>query len=91
MQSGIDGMTTSITERKNAVNGIRASIPRNLPISAILNTIIGIVFGLFTQPFFTKLIMKSVFGKKCSKGVKYMSSCGMSVHIAGTLVKIGES
>lgn len=67
MQEGIEGMTTSITERKNAVNGIRAAIPRSLPISAILNTIIGITIGLFTQPFFTKLVMKSVFGKNAPK------------------------
>ena len=63
MQGGIDGMTTSITERRNAVEGIKSSIPRSLPISAVLNTIIGIVFGLFTQPFFVKRITKSVFGK----------------------------
>jgi hypothetical protein len=67
MQEGIDGMTTSIAERKNAVNGIRAAIPRSLPLSAILNTIIGITLGLFTQPFFIKLIMKSVFGKNAPK------------------------
>ncbi len=63
MQGGIDGMTKSIEERQNAVTGIKKSLPKTLPLSALLMTCIGIVLGFIFQPIFMKLVMRSVLGK----------------------------
>ena len=63
MQGGIDGMTQSIEGRTQAIEGIKSGIPKSLPLSAFLMSVIGIILGIFTQPFFTKAVMKSVFGK----------------------------
>ncbi len=64
MQQGIDGKSGGIEEQRNAIKGIMSSLPRSLPISAVVQTLLGIILGFFMQPLFLKLVMWSVFGKK---------------------------
>lgn len=67
MQKGIDSKSKGIEEQRNAINGIKSSLPKSLPISIIAQTLLGIILGFFMQPLFLKFVMWSVLGKKNSK------------------------
>ena len=66
MQQGIDGKSGGIEAQRNAIAGIKASLPKTLPLSALFQTLLGIVLGFFMQPLFLKFVMWSVLGKKKS-------------------------
>ena len=46
---------------------MKAALPRSLPISTVAQTILGIILGFIMQPFFLKLVMRSVLGKEKKK------------------------
>ena len=67
MQQGIDGKSGGIEAQRNAIKGMKAALPRSLPISTVAQTILGIILGFIMQPFFLKLVMRSVLGKEKKK------------------------
>ncbi|MCR4686746.1 MAG: NAD(P)H-dependent oxidoreductase [Lachnospiraceae bacterium] len=64
MQEGINGKSGGIEAQKGAIQGMKMGLKRSLPFSIIGMTLIGIILGYFTQPFFLKLVMRSVLGKE---------------------------
>lgn len=64
MQNGIDGPKQGIKAQREAIEGMKASLKKSLPISIVFQTLIGIILGFFTQPFFLKLVKRSVLGKE---------------------------